>query len=198
MRRLDFGEIRTDRKPRLWWLDLHNLTGIVLTVWMLVVGATGVMNTLSQRVAQRWLSTELVDMIGPWKNLPPPSTIVPAQLAMENALASAPGMSVSTIAMPGSPFAGAHHYDVFLKGDKPLTSKLIKPVLINAQDGTVSDSRSLPLYAQALFISRPLHFGDYGGMPLKIIWALLDLVAIFVLISGLYLWVSKFRRVIVK
>ena len=194
MRRLDFGEIRTNRRSRLWWLDLHNLTGITLTVWMLVVGATGVMNTLSQRVAQRWLSTELVDMIRPWKNLPPPTTIVSAQLAMKNALAYAPGMSVSTIAMPGSAFAGTHHYDVFLKGDQPLTSKLIKPVLINAEDGTVSDSRSLPFYAQALFISRPLHFGDYGGMPLKIIWALLDFVAIFVLISGLYLWCSKFWR----
>ncbi len=27
-----------------------------------------------------------------------------------------------------------------------------------------------------LLLSQPLHFGDYGGMPLKILWALLDLL----------------------
>ena len=48
-------------------------------------------------------------------------------------------------------------------------------------------------YLRALELSRPLHFGDYGGMPLKIIWVLLDLVAIAVLGSGLYLWLSRSR-----
>ena len=42
-------------------------------------------------------------------------------------------------------------------------------------------------------LSRPLHFGDYGGLPLKIIWALLDLAAILVLASGVYLWLGKRR-----
>ena len=48
-------------------------------------------------------------------------------------------------------------------------------------------------YLRALELSRPLHFGDYGGMPLKIIWVLLDLVTIAVLVSGLYLWLSRSR-----
>jgi uncharacterized iron-regulated membrane protein len=49
----------------------------------------------------------------------------------------------------------------------------------------------LPWYLRALQVSRPLHFGDYGGLPLKIIWALLDLAAIVVLASGVYLWLGK-------
>jgi uncharacterized iron-regulated membrane protein len=49
----------------------------------------------------------------------------------------------------------------------------------------------MPWYLRLLEVSRPLHFGDYGGMPLKIIWALLDLVTIFVLGSGLYLWFAR-------
>jgi len=40
-------------------------------------------------------------------------------------------------------------------------------------------------------MSRPLHFGDYGGLPLKILWALLDLLAIAVLVSGIYLWFAR-------
>jgi uncharacterized iron-regulated membrane protein len=46
---------------------------------------------------------------------------------------------------------------------------------------------------RALELSRPLHFGNYGGMPLKIIWALLDIVTIIVLGSGLYLWLGRRR-----
>jgi uncharacterized iron-regulated membrane protein len=43
-------------------------------------------------------------------------------------------------------------------------------------------------------VSQPLHFGDYGGMPLKIIWALLDIMTIVVIGSGLYLWIVKRRK----
>ena len=40
-------------------------------------------------------------------------------------------------------------------------------------------------------MSQPLHFGDYGGLALKLLWALLDVLAIVVLGSGLYLWLRK-------
>ena len=50
---------------------------------------------------------------------------------------------------------------------------------------------SLPWYLKTLELSRPLHFGDYGGMPMKVIWALLDIITIVVLSSGLYLWFKK-------
>ncbi len=49
----------------------------------------------------------------------------------------------------------------------------------------------MPWYVNALFLSQPLHFGDYGGMPLKIIWTIFDILSIVVLITGLYLWVAR-------
>ena len=65
-----------------------------------------------------------------------------------------------------------------------MTSRLLKPALIDAETGKLTDSRDMPWYVTTLFISQPLHFGDYGGMPLKIIWALLDVLTIFVLGTG--------------
>jgi uncharacterized iron-regulated membrane protein len=47
---------------------------------------------------------------------------------------------------------------------------------------------------QMLFLAQPLHFGDYGGLPLKILWALFDLATIAVLSSGLYLGLGRRRR----
>ena len=48
-----------------------------------------------------------------------------------------------------------------------------------------------PWYVTALQLSEPLHFGDYGGLPLKVLWALLDILTIVVLGSGLYLWLKR-------
>lgn len=191
MRRLDFGTVRRRQGSRVRWLDLHNLMGIVITMWLLVVGATGAINTLATQIAIHWQRTELVDMIAPWKDRPAPAHVVPPQQALDAAMAAAPNMTVSSIAVPGNPFAGPHHYAVFFRGKTPITSRILKPVLIDAETGAFADTRDLPWYARALFVSQPLHFGDYGGLPLKIIWTLLDIVTIGVLCSGVYLWISR-------
>jgi uncharacterized iron-regulated membrane protein len=80
-----------------------------------------------------------------------------------------------------------------MRGDEDFSSRLYRPVLIDAQSGAITDRRSLPWYLTALLISQPLHFGDYGGQPMKLLWALLDLATIVVLVSGLYLWLVRGR-----
>jgi len=78
-----------------------------------------------------------------------------------------------------------------MRGSTPLTSRLLKPALIDAETGALTDMRDMPWYAVLLFISQPLHFGDYGGLIMKFIWALLDIITILVLGSGLYLWRAR-------
>ncbi|WP_277052480.1 DUF4880 domain-containing protein [Zestomonas thermotolerans] len=53
-----------------------------------------------------------------------------------------------------------------------------------------------PWYMDALAMSQPLHFGDYGGRPMQILWALLDVLTIVVLGSGLYLWWVRRRAAV--
>jgi uncharacterized iron-regulated membrane protein len=77
-----------------------------------------------------------------------------------------------------------------MQGTTPLSSKLLTPVMIDADSGDVLEKRELPWYVSALLLSQPLHFGDYGGWPLKVLWALLDILAIAVLSSGIYLWLK--------
>jgi uncharacterized iron-regulated membrane protein len=64
-------------------------------------------------------------------------------------------------------------------------------VLVDAGTDALTASPPLPWYLTALLVSQPLHFGDYGGMPMQIIWALLDIATIIVLGSGLYLWLGR-------
>jgi len=130
-------------------------------------------------------------MLEPYRDRPPLQQVVSVQKALLAAYAAAPDMSLSFIAFPGNHFAGPRHFVAFMQGGSPLTARLLKPVLIDAQTGSAAATAELPLYVKALLLSKPLHFGDYGGLPLKLIWALLDMLSIVVLGSGLYLWLKK-------
>jgi len=193
MRKLEFGTVRHERSARLKWLDLHNLLGIVTLVWALVVGATGIVNTWADLLLKVWQATEVAAMLEPYRGAAPPATLASMDAAIKRAEAASPGMRVAFVAFPGTPFASPHHYGVYMRGSEAFSSRLYKPVLIDAQSGLITDQRALPWYLTALLISQPLHFGDYGGAPMKLLWALLDIATIVVLGSGLYLWVQRGR-----
>jgi uncharacterized iron-regulated membrane protein len=191
MRKLEFGAVRHGRTARLKWLDLHNLLGIVTLAWALVVGATGMVNTWADVLLKYWQATEIADMVKPYAGVPAPTALASMQQAVAHAEAAEPGMKVAFVAFPGTPFASSHHYGVFMRGDSALTSRLYRPVLIDAQTGAVTDRRQLPWYLGALLLSQPLHFGDYGGVAMQLLWALLDVATIVVLGTGLYLWIRR-------
>ena len=178
---------------RLKWLDYHNLLGIVALAWMLVVGLTGVINALSTPIEDIWQAGELADMTSAYagREALPPARYGSLDHAMAQARAVLPGNNPQFIAFPGGSFSSDHHYAVFFQGDTPLTERLLTPALIDAETGAFTDARPMPWYYQALSLSRPLHFGDYGGLPLKLLWAALTLFTIVVLGSGLYLWLVK-------
>ncbi|ODR95455.1 peptidase [Methyloceanibacter marginalis] len=190
MRKLDFGSVRHHRPRAVRWLDLHNLLGIVLAAWMIVVGGTGA--SIRGRIwFSVWRNDQLTEMLGAHKDNPRPETPASLETAIQTARDKVPGMIPSFVAFPGTLYSSTGHYTVFMHGDTPLTSKLLQPVVIDAATGDFTDTREMPWYVTTLLISQPLHFGDYGGMPLKILWAILDVITIVVLVTGLYLW---FRR----
>lgn len=109
MRKLPFGVVRSDRGTRLRWLDLHNLLGIVTVICGLVVGITGVVNTLDRPLLGYWQMTEIAEMVAPWKNKNPPARMRPVDEAVRAAEAEVPDMLVRFIAFPGTPFASPYH-----------------------------------------------------------------------------------------
>jgi len=193
MKKLEFGTVRTDRSSRLKWLDLHNLLGIVVMTWTLVVGATGVMNELSTPLFALWQQTDVKSLLGSYRGATAPAQLAlpSAQAALQTASRAVPGMTVTSAVYPGNPYGSPYHYLFWAKGSSTLTSRLLTPILVNARSGKLSAVVRMPWYLRTLEVSRPLHFGDYGGLPLKILWALLDLITIGILISGLYLWIAR-------
>lgn len=195
MRKLDFGTIRARRSVRLKWLDLHNLLGIVTGVWLLVVGFTGFFNELSKPLFGIWQLTDVNKMLLPYRNKPaiPVAELSSPQAAYDSISKALPDMTVTSIVFPGAPYASSQHFLLWAKGNTPLKSRLFSPCLVDARTGNIAKVLEMPWYLRALEVSRPLHFGDYGGMPLKVLWAIFDVVAIVVLWSGVYLWWKRRR-----
>jgi uncharacterized iron-regulated membrane protein len=195
-RKMKFGEVRHERRAKVRWLDLHNLLGIVTVAWASVVGVTGVMNELTGPLYANYLATDIAKMIAPWKGQTPPAR--DARLASVDTLLADigrrwPDRTATFIEWPGNPFGTPHHYFVFTQGKDPIGSKMSVPVLADARSGALVGAAPTPWYLSAIELSRPFHFGDYGGLPLKILWALFDVVTILVLGSGVYLWAARRR-----
>lgn len=194
MRRLPFGTLRLEKAARTRWLDWHNLLGIVTVAWVLVVGATGVVNTLATPILAYWKDTALKELTLAYDSPAPVGERASLDAAVERAKAALPGMQLQFVAFPGTDYSTDNHYAVFFHGDTPLTTHMTTPALIDIRTGELGAVAPMPWYVKTLSLSQPLHFGDYGGLLLKIVWALLDLATIVILASGLYLWLGKKRR----
>lgn len=196
-KRLSFGTVRTARARRIKWLDLHNLLGISTVVWVLVVGTTGVVNELSTPLFAIWIRGDVAAILNDLKAgmpdaTPPTQTeLSSVQQALLTATRAAPGMTITEITFPASGGASPWHYVAWTKGTTPLTSRMFSPLLIDARTGKLAAIVQMPWYLKILEISRPLHYGDYGGLPLKLIWAVLDILTLFILGSGAYLLIAR-------
>jgi len=193
MRKHAFATLRHDRARRVKHLDQHNFLGIVALAWMLVIGATGAINAFADPLTQSWQNGEVADMTAAYRGAEPlpPDRYGSLDRAMASATAALPGRSPQFIGFPGGAWSSGHHYAIFFQGDRPVTRDLLTPALVDAATGELTDARTMPLLNQALMLSKPLHFGDYGGLPLKLIWALLTCVTIWVLWTGVLLWLRR-------
>lgn len=189
MTRLPFGTVRREKSARVRRLDRHNLLGVVTLAWAIVVGLTGTINTLVLPVTEWWKADQLAAIAAPGPVARyRPGTLQPA---MDRVLAAAPGTRPQFVAFPGVAFSSDRHLAIFLQGATPLTARLLTPGFIDAGTGRLDAVRPMPWYMAALLLAQPLHFGDYAGLPMKLLWAVLDLLVIAVLWTGLRLWFGR-------
>ena len=193
MRERAFAVIRLDQGPRTRWFDLHNALGIVLLVWIFVVSLTGIINTWGFPLIQYWQISEMQGLIADDQatSADTGGRLSSLDEAVAAGLEARPGKSLFFAVFPGTELSSPDHYIVFYNGNEPLSSRLFQPVIVNAWSGEMIAAPDMPWYITMLLLSQPLHFGDYGGLGLKIAWALLDVGMIIVLWSGLVLWWRK-------
>jgi uncharacterized iron-regulated membrane protein len=119
---------------------------------------------------------------------------VSADRAIEAALArTPPGWGLSSVIFPGTDYTTPGHYGVLTMGSTGLDARRVNATLVDATTGQVTRQLALPAYLQAVFVSEPLHFGDYGGLPLKLLWTTCSLLTLFIVGNGAWLFFDRRR-----
>lgn len=64
-------------------------------------------------------------------------------------------------------------------------------IQVNTKTGEIASTsflRNLPWYKRAITIFKPLHFGDYGGLSMKLIYCFFGILPGVLAISGFFIW----------
>lgn len=192
MKKLAFGAIRRGR-PGFVAADLHKAMGAATFAWTLVVGLTGALLAFGGPLIQLFLLGELKDLRTPPSNtaLPPPALSIDA--ALTAAQREMPTLAPGGVALPGSDIAGEDHYAILMRGHGGLEEKLFSIAFVHKESAAVTPVE-LPWYLKAVVLSQPLHFGDYGGTPLRILWASFTLITLAITASGVWIFVVRRKR----
>lgn len=197
VRRVALGIVRRGRGTRVVQIDLHNLIGAVVLGWALVVTATGFLLGFSTLATGLWQASGLAELRAQAAALAPVDVRRPpvdVDRAFAAARASAdPGWEVVTAVFPGTEFSTPRHYTVILAG-QGLDERLFRVAAIDAETGAVTASVGMPAYIKAITLAEPLHFGDYGGLPLKLLWTACTWLTLFITANGAWLWWDHRRR----
>lgn len=195
MRRFAYGLLRRDKHRRTLSADIHKLLGISTLAWNLIVVLTGIVLSLGSVALQYYSATELAAIGKPYADEPAVTDLSTLDAAAHAAEVGHRGRYWSFVALPGTDFSSPRHYTILLRGGEGLESKMVTLILADAKDPSKVTVHELPLYLRTLLISEPFHFGDYGGRPLQIVWALFALLTIGMSLSGVYVtFAQRFGR----
>ncbi|MHC2376341.1 hypothetical protein ACVIU7_009366 [Bradyrhizobium liaoningense] len=151
MRRLSFGAVRRAGAPRVKWLDLHNLIGGVALVWLLAVGITGVINTISLPLFSAWRAEVMPELIAPHLGKSPLGKWADVDDVVATARRAIDGNTPASIIFPTvARFGTPRHFIVWTKGSTPITSRLFTPAMLDAETGQLVTAQGLPWYLRAL------------------------------------------------
>lgn len=177
--------------------DLHNTLGFYTAVPLLILALTGASFTFKENVLAFYgVLTSSASSVAP----PPrvaPADREPQDLDHSVRLAQArfPGAALSAVFLPKKP---SDPLRVVLKqtGEThPLgkTTVFLDPYRATVLD--VLDPFEAPTAWRLYYtLNYPLHTGELGGMPLRVINMATSLMPAFLLVTGLLIWLPKRRR----
>ncbi|MDQ8193479.1 PepSY-associated TM helix domain-containing protein [Coraliomargarita sp. SDUM461004] len=195
--KLELGRVRWEKRWPIILGDWHKLLGLSSLVFNILIALSGVALTIGFLLSQMWVLQTLQERtsqqsleipLSQTRSLTKPGNIYQAfSKEFEHA-------SIETLYYPGGP-QGENHY-LILANASGLFTEFIPLVITSPIHSPQELSQlQLPLWIQAVAISAPIHFGNFGGWPIKILYVLLGLSSGLLSCSGALLYARKrFRK----
>jgi len=186
--------LRWRRGARILFSDLHKFVGITSVAFNLVLGFTGAYWNFTHVIGE-WVAGEH-EQARLERRLYADTLSLDA--LTRDAAQRLPGFRANFVSLPSDPVAPAVTLWGAVEPHSWLTSPYGSTLVFDPQTGAhraTSDLRAAGVWARILDSFRPLHFGDFGGWPVKLIWSLAGLTPGLLAITGFVLaWRRLFPR----
>lgn len=190
MKGLAFGALRAGGL-RLLLADAHKLVGVGTLAFNLLMATTGILLTLGQFLINLY-SYSIISTLDPVA--PAPGTpIATVDEVIATGRSAFPEQHLRFVMYPGQ-LQGEDHFATFSYSTDQFFSRIPCVALMNAYSGELVRTVDLPWYITMIYVAVPLHFGDYGGLPLRVVYAFFGLSAGALSISGFAMYFLRRRK----
>ncbi|WP_176508050.1 MULTISPECIES: PepSY-associated TM helix domain-containing protein [Pseudomonas] len=190
-----FKPVRTGHGSRIFWGDLHRLAG-VWSIWFIAVIAITSIWFLIRAILfdnQITISSEPVVPVIAREQVPQtvdgsPAPRIDLDEAARIAGLAIPSLEITSISLPATAYS---HIEMGGRGWYPLMfqSASVNPYTRQVDSQfLLSDRSALEFVTESM---RPLHTGDFGGLPIKLIWFFFGLILTLMVFSGLLIWTKR-------
>ncbi|MGO1303884.1 PepSY-associated TM helix domain-containing protein [Sphingomonas parapaucimobilis] len=206
----DLFALRFGRNVKRMWLDLHNLLGLFSLPFHIVMAITAVIFAFHDQIYDVQGAVNQVGAATVQRRPSPPSgpprppaydavrdTLSPAELQRRIA-AQAPGFALRSITYRYDAKQGAHGDITGVDPRYGMRAPTYGRAEIDTRTGAMTDAAYMPgrqgPWFAAVTSFFTLHFGSFGGAPVRWSYFLLGLAGAFLFYSGNLLWIESRRR----
>ncbi|MEZ0386412.1 MAG: PepSY-associated TM helix domain-containing protein, partial [Verrucomicrobium sp.] len=183
--------LRWGRSARIFFSDAHKMVGITTVAFNLILGFTGAWWNIGH-ILEHMNEKEHVEEDPPiHRTYESPGTSIDGLITKVETKAS--GYIPGYISLPTTDKEDIVSYGK-LASYGPFRSNYGSVATFDAKTGDLkdfTDVRQSGLWAQFEDSFRPLHYGTFGGLPVKILWSLGGLAPGILSITGFLMWYKR-------
>lgn len=173
-----FKGLKDKKGARFYISRLHQKIGALTFTWLILITFTGLFLSLNSVLIGLFLKGNLEEQRLSYNKV---DKLVSHSLhsVITKAHEIAHDYEIDFIAYPNTEFSLPGSFSILLKKQRDT-----KIAFIRLNRDLEYKIIELPWYLKALVISEPLHFGNYGGVGLKIFWTLFGIFAAIIPLTG--------------
>lgn len=171
--------------------DYHKMAGLLSFAWSLLVAITGVLLAFNGYLIKYFQLQTIQKLSLKYGGHIGSVGVYDLGKVVDSALGARPQSAISYISFPDTEFGVPAHFLVLISDAAANTVNKTEIVLVSAASGVVTEIVNLPWYLKALLVSETLHFGDFGGLPLKFVWAAFTVCSLAVVFLGVSSYFKK-------
>jgi uncharacterized iron-regulated membrane protein len=178
--------------PYLFMADVHKWLSCIAGGWALLITVTGIFLSFNSLLLKIYLSGLLRRLNADFAGQSPPGEgLAPLDKVIKAAESARPGSHLDFLSFPGTEFSVPGHFIALLSHKARGGGEITELAVLQGATGSLMRVENLPAYIKLLQVSGPLHFGNYGGLALKITWAAFSFVLLALITAA---FVGRWKR----